>query len=131
MLVVMLFMASGCGKDNVITSKDAEIEYTVLDQYKVHDQKDSFGAVIVIDGDVDQEDIIKLCQDLSGKYPVVNVKIYGDLESYQAIEVYGEWDKVCNTGLIGNYLKHGEYSKFKWMQRIGDFAEMFGEDIEI
>lgn len=127
----MLVMASGCGKDKVVTSKDTGITYTVKEQFKVHDKKDSYGAIIIINEDIKQDDIIKLCQELSGKYPVVNVKIYRDLESYEAIEVFGKWEKFCNTGLIGNYLKHGNYSRFKWMQRIGEFEEMFGEFVEV
>ena len=127
--MMIFILLAGCSQ--MEEKESTEEKYTVIDQFEVHGQKDSFGAVIILDGEFDQEDILGICEKISNEYPTANVRIYGDMESYQAVEVLGEWDKACNTGLIGNYLKHGEYSKFKWMQKTGDFAEMFGEFTEI
>ena len=127
MMIFVLLV--GCGAQT--EKENTGDKYTVIDRFEVHGQKNSFGAVIVLDGEFNKEDIIEFCEKFNNEYPIVNIKIYGDMESYQAIEVNGEWESYCNTGLIGNYLKHGEYSKIKWMQRKGDFEELFGEFTEI
>ena len=128
---MMIFvLLAGCNTSST-EPKEMEERYAIVDRFEVHGQKNSFGAVIVLDGEFNKEDIIELCEKFNDEYPIVNIKIYGDMESYQAIEVNGEWESYCNTGLIGNYMKHGEYSKIKWMQRKGDFEELFGEFTEI
>ena len=128
---MMIFvLLAGCNTSST-EPKEMEERYTIVDQFEVHGQKNSFGAVIVLDGEFNKEDIIEICEKINSEYPTANVRIYGDMESYQAIEVNGEWESYCNTGLIGNYLKHGESSRFKWMQRKGDFEELFGEFTEI
>jgi len=127
---MMIFvLLAGCSAQT--EKENTGDKYAVIDRFEVHGQKNSFGAVIVLDGEFNKEDIINLCEKFNDEYPIVNIKIYGDMESYQAIEVNGEWESYCNTGLIGNYMKHGEYSKIKWMQRKGDFEELFGEFTEI
>jgi hypothetical protein len=127
---MMIFvLLAGCSAQT--EKENTEDKYAVIDRFEVHGQKNSFGAVIVLDGEFNKEDIIELCEKFNDEYPIVNIKIYGDMESYQAIEVNGEWESYCNTGLIGSYLKHGEYSKIKWMQRKGDFEDLFGEFTEI
>lgn len=112
------------------------VNYSVIEEWKPDKNPNGFGADILLEEDLTQEELISFIKYLSGDYDPVLIRIYTSQQAYdqeQSRKYGNEWREGYVIFYVKNLTGEGAYSglnEIRWMQEIGKFSDLFGQAIK-
>lgn len=109
------------------------VKFSIITQWQPDENPNGFGADILLEEDLTQEQLIDFVKDLSSDYDPILIRIYTSQQAYdqEQSEEYGdEWREGYVIFYVKNLTGEGAYSGYneiRWMQEIGEFAHLFGQ----
>ena len=106
--------------------------YSIIEQWKPNNKPNGFGAVILLNRDYSEVELIELIKSLATNHDPVLIRIFTSREAYHQEKSgsYGpEYDRDYILFYVKNLTGSGAYRGFneiRWMQVSGKFASKAG-----
>jgi len=138
-IVVMLgLMISGCGQQIEKGTKDREeipktettAPFIYLHQWKPYNMSNGFGADILLQQDLSEQELVAFIQQLADNHNPVIIRVWTSRKAYQ--DEYAETPEFKTDYLlyyVKNMTSRRPYcgcNEIRWMQEKGKFSSLYG-----
>lgn len=110
--------------------KGRDVQYTILRQWKPMRRARGFGADVLLEQEVDEEQLVQFVKRLAAAHDPVVIRVFTSREAYADEDAA---TPAFRSGFLIFYVKNatgsGRYRGFneiRWMQEVGKFSSKFG-----